>query len=221
MAEEERRQINVLVVDDDRDIADILHDFISDQEKSVDVCYDGLAAIDNIQKTCYDLVLVDLMMPRVDGLEVLRYAKIAYPDVIVIILTGYASLETAITSLREGAYDYIRKPCKLDEINHVVENALEKIRLYRENKKLLKKLQDAYYQLMVLKQEKGQNSKVASMNFFSSNLPALHYVCNSNSPNVNYLEKLQALSSLKDNGMLTDSEFDSFKNHLLGMIDNK
>jgi len=214
-------QINILIVDDDKVIADILKDLLSERGQAVDVCYDGLDAVESIQKNVYDLIIVDLVMPRIGGLDVLKYAKKINPDVIVIIITGYASLETAIMAIKEGAYDYIRKPCKLEEVKIAVENAIDKIRLNRENKGLLKKLQDAYHELMVLKKEKNEDQKTANINFFSSNIPSLHYLYSTDSPASNHIDKLQALSSLKENGLVTESEFKAFKRHLLTMISLK
>jgi YesN/AraC family two-component response regulator len=224
MHEEKDLQIKILIVDDDKVIADILNDLLADTQRLVDVCYDGFAAIESIQKGFYDLILVDLVMPKVGGLDILKYAKKTNPNVIVIIITGYASLETAITAIREGAYDYIRKPCKLEEIKIVVENAIDKIKLNRENRELLNKLQDAYRELMVLKKEDDEDKfliddkKTEHINFFSSSPPSLHYLYNADSPSSNYVDKLQALTSLKDNGMLTENEFKEFKRHLLKMV---
>lgn len=221
MHEDIGAQIKILIVDDDKTIADILKDLISDRGRSVDVCYDGLAAVESIQNNFYDLIIVDLVMPRVGGLDVLKYAKKINPDVIVIIITGYASLETAIMAIKEGAYDYIRKPCKLEEIKIAVENVIDRIKLNRENRELLRKLQDAYHELMVLKKDKDKDEKTERINFFSSNLPSLHYLYHNNLPSNSYIEKLQALSSLKEKGMLTEGEFKAFKSHLLNMISLK
>jgi len=218
MPEELALQTKILIVDDDQTIAEVLKDLISAPQRSVNVCYDGLSAIESIQKSFYDLIIVDLVMPRVGGLDLLSYAKKINPDIIVIIITGYASIETAIMAIREGAYDYITKPFKLEEIKIVVENAVDKIKLNRENRELLKKLQDAYHELMLLKEEKDEGKKIASINFFSSNMPSLHYLYDNDSPPNNYVDKLQALSSLKENGMLTESEFKVFKGHLLKMV---
>jgi len=218
MYKETDLQINILIVDDDKTVADILKDFLSDSGSSVGVCYDGLAAVESLQKDVYDLVIVDLVMPKVGGLDILKYAKEINPDIIVIIITGYASLETAIMAIKKGAYDYITKPCKLEEIKIVVENAVDKIRLNREKSELLKKLQNAYHELMVLKKEKNEDEKITSINFFSSNMPSLHYLYNTGSPTSNHIDKLQALSSLKENGLLTESEFKTFKKHLLKTI---
>ncbi len=219
MKEKNGLHIKILIVDDDKVVADILKDLISeDSERSVDVCYDGLTAIERIQKNPYDLILVDLVMPRVGGLDLLKYAKKVNPDVIVVIITGYASLETAIMAIKEGAYDYIRKPCNLEEIRIVVNNAIDKIKLNGENKELLKKLQDAYHELMALKEKKLEDEEIANISFFSPNVPSLHYLFNPDYPPNNYIDKFQALSSLKENGLLTEGEFRTFKKHLLNAI---
>jgi DNA-binding NtrC family response regulator len=215
------QQINILVVDDEKAVADILKDCISDKGRSIDVCYDGLDGLDHIHNNFYDLIIVDLVMPKVGGLDVLKYAKNVNPDVLVIIITGYASLESAIMAVREGAYDYIRKPCKLEEIRIVVDNAIDKIKLFRENRGLLKEVKDAYHELMLLKKEKKADKKISSINFFSSNMPSLHYLYNSNSSSDNTIDKLQALSSLRESGSLTESEFKTFKYNLLNSINSE
>jgi len=212
------QQIKILIVDDEKAVADILKDCISDKGRSIDVCYDGLDGIDHIQKDLYDLIIVDLVMPKVGGLDVLKYAKKTNPDVLVMIITGYASVETAIMAVKEGAYDYIRKPCKLEEIRISVDNAIDKITLFRENRELLKEIKDAYHELMLLKEEKKPDKKISSINFFSSNMPSLHHLYNNNSSPNNTIDKLQALSSLKETGSLTEGEFKTFKQNLLKMI---
>jgi DNA-binding response OmpR family regulator len=221
MHQETGPEIKILIVDDDKVVADILKDLTSEKERSVDVCYDGLSAIENIQRNVYEIIIVDLVMPRLDGIEVLRYAKKVNPGVIVIIITGYASLETAIMAVKEGAYDYIRKPCKLEEIRISVDNAIDKIKLFRENRGLLKEIKDAYHELMLLKNEKKADRKIPSINFFSSNMPSLHYLYNNNSSPNNAIDMLQALSSLKESGSLTESEFKTFKHNLLKMISHE
>nr|MBC8359972.1 sigma-54-dependent Fis family transcriptional regulator [Candidatus Desulfatibia profunda] len=212
------QNIKILIVDDDKNIAEILVDIVSAKGRVVDVCHNGVDAVESIRNNLYDLIMVDLVMPKMGGLDVLKYAKTANPDVLVIIITGYASLETAVTAIKEGAYDYITKPCKLEEIRMVVENAIDKIRLNRENRELLEKLQEAYHELMALKESKGEDDKITKINFFSANMPNLHYLYNRSSPPGNYIDKLQALSSLRESGTLTESEFKAFKNYLLKTI---
>ena len=214
MVEKNSPRVKILIVDDDKSIAEVLEGLVSNEGRTVHVCHDGMAALERIEKDQYDLILVDLIMPKLGGLDILKYAKKINPETIVVILTGYASLETAITAIREGAYDYINKPCKLEEIEIVVENAIEKIKLNRENRALLQKLQDAYHELIELKKEKGEE-KISSINFFSSNMPNLHSEYRNNPPPDSFIDQLEALSTLKENGTLTDKEFKVFKQHLL------
>ena len=216
--EENRLPIRILIADDDKVIANILNDIISNSERSVEICHDGQEAVDKIKEQSFDLIISDLVMPHKGGLEVLKFAKQLNPDVLVIILTGYASLETAVTAVKEGAYDYIMKPCKLAEIRIVVDRATEKIKFHKENKDLLKKLHEAYEKLIEVDKTKDSNKKkLASLNFFSSSMAGLHYLYNNNT-NPNYVEKLETLSYLRENGTLTEDEFKSFKNYYLKMV---
>ncbi len=217
MVEEKSPQIKVLIVDDDKSIAEVLEGLISNNERTVHVCHDGVSALERIEKHPYDLILSDLIMPKVGGLEILKYAKKINPEIIVVLLTGYASLETAIEAIREGAYDYIRKPCKLEEIEIVVKNAIEKIKLNRENRELLKKLQDAYHELIELKKETCEE-KISSINFFSSNMPNLQTFNKGNTSPDRHIDQLEILSSLKENGNLTENEFEVFKEQLIRNI---
>ena len=217
MVKKKSPQIKVLIVDDDKSIAEVLEGLISDNERTVHVCHDGVTALERIEKHPYDLILVDLIMPKVGGLDILKYAKKINPEIMVVILTGYASLESAIEAIREGAYDYIRKPCKLEEIQIVVDNAIEKIRLNRENRALIKKLQDAYHELIELKKETCEE-KISSINFFSSSMPNLHTLYKSNSSPDHHIDQLEILSSLKENGNLTENEFEVFKEQLIRNI---
>lgn len=210
--------VRILIVDDERAVASILRDLLSAGGRSIDVCHDGVEAIELIQENAYDLIIVDLVMPRVGGLEVLRFAKKTRPDTIVVIITGHASLETAITAIKEGAYDYIKKPCKLDEIKIVVDNAIEKIMLNRENRNLMIKLQDAYNELIALKKEKCKEERIANINFFPSNMPGLHYLYESGSSLGNCVDQLKELSSLRESGALTEAEFNALKKRYLRSI---
>ena len=214
--------VRILIVDDDKVIADILKDLAStpEQGRSVSVCYGGSEAIDRLRNSFFDLIITDLKMPNTDGMEVLRFAKKMNPAVLVIIVTGYASLETAIIAVKEGAYDYIMKPCKLDEIKIVVNRATDTIKLNRENKELLRKLQEACHELIVLNKVRNKTEKTASLNIFPSSTVGIHHLYNNTMPD-NYVDNLQTLASLKEKGMLTEGEFKALKNHYLDILDNK
>ena len=102
--------IRSVIVDDDRTIGDVLKDLVSKEHVSVKVFNDGLEAVEFITREPVDVVITDLLMPRIGGMEVLRQAKAMNPDVVVIIITGHGSLETAIEAIHDGAYEYIKKP---------------------------------------------------------------------------------------------------------------
>ena len=215
--------IRSVIVDDDRTIGEILKDLVSKEHVSVDVFSDGLEAIEFITKERVDVVITALLMPRIGGIEVLRQAKAMNPDVVVIIITGHGSLETAIEAIHEGAYDYIKKPFKLQEMEIVFNNAVEKVNLIRKNKQLLKELKEAYDQLVAIKnarnegndEQKLERHRMARLNFFSSDRLGLHLMHSAASSEPNYFEQLQNISTLKRDGLLTESEFNTLKFYLI------
>ncbi len=215
--------IRSVIVDDDRTIGDVLKDLITKEHISVEVFNDGLEAIEFITKEPVDVVITDLIMPRIGGMEVLRQAKAMNPEVVVIIITGHGSLESAIEAIREGAYDYIKKPFKLQEMEIVFNNAVEKVNLIRENTQLLKELREAYDRLPVIKKERNEGDdeqtverdRIASLNFFSSDHPGLHLLHSATIGEPNYFEQLQNIATLKRDGLLTEKEFKTLKVHLI------
>ena len=137
-----RNQIRMLIAEDDEILGTMLREFLQKPERELQVKKNGQEAIRDFINQPYDIVIADLMLPGADGLQVLKEVKARYPECEVIIITGYASLDTAIQAIRGGAYDYIRKPFKLEELEVAVKNASEKILLIRENRHLLQKLKD-------------------------------------------------------------------------------
>jgi DNA-binding response OmpR family regulator len=215
LIEEGKGQIRILIVDDDAGIADVLQDLVAQEGRVVHACYDGLKAVEKLQAGGYDLIILDLVIPGLEWLEVFKYAKQVNPEVLVIIITGFATLETAIAAIKEGAYDYIQKPFKLDGFRNAIDNAVEKVKLNRENGELVGKLQSAYKELTELKQQKAPAGKIASINFLSSSMPSLHYLYDQKGDESAILDKLNALVSLREKGLLSDREFRAMKGHLL------
>jgi len=119
----------ILVVDDDEFVCNSLKWLLIDEGYEVEVCTDGKSALQVLSKSGFDLVLTDLMMPEVDGLAVLQEVKRTSPNTAVIILTGYGTLESAMAALREGAYDFLTKPCDDGEMKYKIQGALEQRRL--------------------------------------------------------------------------------------------
>src|SRR5215470_8272648 len=134
-------EARVLVVDDEKSMRDLLAITLQKAGYDVTLAEGGAAAVEAIRRDPFDAVITDLRMPKVDGLQVLRSAKELSPDTAVIMVTAMASTETAVEAMKLGAYDYITKPFKLDEVNLIIKNALERKQLRAENQYLRKQLE--------------------------------------------------------------------------------
>jgi response regulator RpfG family c-di-GMP phosphodiesterase len=126
----------VLIVDDEKFIRDILADFLGMEGYIVRTAEDGAAALNELRQAHYDLVISDLKMPRMGGIGLLDEIVHVAPNALTIIMTGFGTVETAIDAMKRGAYDYILKPFKVEEVIRVVQRGLEKQRLAAENLRL-------------------------------------------------------------------------------------
>ena len=126
----------ILVVDDELSIREFFEIVLSEDGHEVDAVASGEEAFDKIEKKPYDLVITDLLMPGVDGMAVMERVKDISPETLVLMITAFATAESAVEAMKKGAYDYLMKPFKVDEIRLVVKNALEKSNLRRENQAL-------------------------------------------------------------------------------------
>ena len=134
----------ILIVDDDPEILDVIADILQQAGYDVDQAKDGRNAIRRIEDDFYDLVVTDLNLPKVDGMKVLQYVVDQSPDTTCIILTGYGTIKGSVEAIKTGAFDYISKPVKSDEILIVVEKALKFRQLERENTLLKQQLRKKY-----------------------------------------------------------------------------
>lgn len=134
----------ILVVDDESKIREFFSDFLKHEGFDVDTAENGEIAINTIDQDFYDIALIDLNMPKVDGMRVLTYLVENSYDSIGIILTGYASIKNAVEAMKTGAFDYLAKPVKMDEVLMVIKRALEFRDLKRENLVLKKQLKKKY-----------------------------------------------------------------------------
>jgi two-component system, NtrC family, response regulator PilR len=116
--------IKILVVDDERSMREFLEIMLQKQGYEVTCAETGKEALDCIQRETYDLVITDIRMKPINGLDVLKQCKVISPSTVVIIISAYASAETAVAAMQEGAYDYLPKPFNVDEIRTVIRNAL-------------------------------------------------------------------------------------------------
>jgi DNA-binding NtrC family response regulator len=133
----------ILIVDDETVVRDSLGKWFSSEGYQARPVASAREALESIQNTEFDVALLDIKMPGMDGMELQSRLKEADPELTVIIMTGYASVETAVQALKLGAYDYITKPIDPDELSHLVANALEHRRTRREVVRLRENLQEA------------------------------------------------------------------------------
>lgn len=136
----------ILIIEDEAAIRRVLNKILSEENDSyiVEEAEDGLKGIEKIKNEDYDLVLCDIKMPIMDGVEVLEAARKLKPEIQMVMISGHGDLETAVNTMRLGAFDYISKPPDLNRLLNTVRNALDKKQLVVENKILKKKVSKNY-----------------------------------------------------------------------------
>lgn len=117
---------NILLVDDEKDFVEILAMRLEEAGENVTPAYDGRMCLDILEKESIDVVILDIKMPGMDGIQTLRKIKILHPLVEVILLTGHGTTETAITGMKLGAFDYLLKPADFDDLKEKLAGAKKK-----------------------------------------------------------------------------------------------
>ncbi len=134
----------ILIVDDEEIVIRSCMRILEDPNYVVDSAQNGLDALRMVEETPYDIVVLDIMMPKMDGMEVLQQVKERHPEVDVIMVTGLSQIQTAVKAMKLGAFDYLPKPFDPDELTHVVERALERRRLLQQNQDLQSEVSSKY-----------------------------------------------------------------------------
>ena len=136
----------ILIIEDEAAIRRVLKKIISEENEGYEVAEasDGLGGLEMILNNDYDLVLCDIKMPKMDGVEVLEKVKKVKPEIPIVMISGHGDLDTAVNTMRLGAFDYISKPPDLNRLLNTVRNALDKKELIVENKRLKKKVSKNY-----------------------------------------------------------------------------
>ncbi|MGH1363591.1 MAG: sigma-54-dependent transcriptional regulator [Calditrichia bacterium] len=116
----------VMVVDDEENIREVLSNYLESLGYEVVTATDGQNALDNFEAGSFDLIVSDLLMPAIDGLELLKQIREKDKDVIFLMITGYPSIETAVEAIKKGAYDYITKPFHMEDVKLRIERSFEK-----------------------------------------------------------------------------------------------
>jgi DNA-binding NtrC family response regulator len=132
----ETESARILIVDDEAVVRESLGDWFRDEGYDVDTAESAKVALEKMAHASWDIFLLDVRMPGIDGLELQRKLKEAQPEATVIIMTAYASVESAVEAMKQGAYDYIIKPFNPDDLQHTIQKAVERKKLVSENKQL-------------------------------------------------------------------------------------
>ncbi len=184
----------ILVVEDSKPLREMLVHVLKDEETHADPAKDGKEALDRYYNAPYDLIITDLNMPELTGIELIK--KIREQDDLVefIIITGYASLESAVEAIKAGAFDYIIKPFKVEELKVAVRNVRDKVALKKKNKTLMEKLRSFYEEI-----DRYKYTKVTSWT-------------------EKIIKEIENLNRLRKEGLLKDDEFENFKKRIFEKI---
>ena len=134
------KKISILIVDDEESVRDSLYNWFLEDGFHVECAENAKRALTILESDQFDIILADIKMPGMDGLEMLRRIKLIKPDSIVIVMTAFATVDTAVKALKDGAYDYVTKPFDPDDLTHLIRNATKQISLVEENETLKQKV---------------------------------------------------------------------------------
>ena len=149
----------ILVADDEQSMREFLDIMLKKEGYKVSLASNGEEVAKLVENDLFDLVLMDIRMPKLDGISALKKIKANAPETVVIMITAYASADTAIKAMKEGAYDYITKPFKVEEIKLIIKNALEKKNLQKENILLKQAVKDRFHFGNII----GQSPKMVAL----------------------------------------------------------
>jgi len=134
------KKISILIVDDEESVRDSLYNWFIEDGYRVECAENANRALSILESDNFDIILADIKMPGMDGLEMLRRIKLLKSDSIVIVMTAFATVDTAVQALKDGAFDYVTKPFDPDDLSHLIRNASKQISLVEENENLKKKV---------------------------------------------------------------------------------
>jgi DNA-binding NtrC family response regulator len=141
---EKMQKAKIVIAEDEKTQRDLLEGFLIKEGFSVEAVTNGKEVLQKLKGNFFDLALIDYKMPELDGLQTLQEIRKLYPDLPVVMMTAYGTVETAVASMKEGALDYLTKPIDLDELLLMLQKVIERTTLIKENKELKAQLQERY-----------------------------------------------------------------------------
>jgi CheY-like chemotaxis protein len=220
--------VRVLIVDDDQICREVLRDALDQLGVEMELAGDGVEGLEKLSAKPFDLLITDLNMPRMDGLGLLREARHRYPHILTIVITGYGSLESAVEAIRQGTYDYIQKPFRIDEIVLVTRNAVERIIILREKNRILQELTLAHRRLAQYEQsekhrqedalpasEERQGEGLDTLCLFPRHTAPLAVFERPSEGASRVLSALERLRDLRRQGVIDDREMERLKKKIL------
>ncbi len=213
----------VLVVDDDEIFLEILAQTVQDAGAQAVLAGDGMEALQRLSTAEFDILITDLNMPRMDGLTLLRQAGERYPRMLGILVTGFGSLESAIEALRLGVYDYIQKPFMTERVLVTIRNAIERVRVFKENSTLLEKIEILHKKLCLMEGKRYPSHEVYSSSgqlikgplFPDTTLRQDAFLENPEGNPSRTLAALEILRSLRQDSIITETELNRIKQAVL------
>jgi CheY-like chemotaxis protein len=210
----------VLVADDDEIFLEILTDAVKDAGARAETARDGLEALQRLADSAFDILITDLNMPHMDGLALLREVRTQYPHMLCILITGFGSLESAIEALRLGVYDYIQKPFMTERVSVIIRNALERVKVFKENALLLEKIEILHKKLCLMEGKRYPAHEVYSSSGQLIKGPLFPdgtflrqdaFLENPAGNPSRTLAALEILRSLRQDSIITDSELNRIR----------
>lgn len=153
--------IRILIVDDNKDLREIIEEYLKDGGDVTEGADNGKDALQKHNRNPYDLIITDLNMPELTGIELMKTIRKDTDMTEFIIITGYASIDSAVEAIKIGAYDYIVKPFRMEELKVVVKNARDKIKLKKINTQLFERLKSFYNEIERYSQQTGDTETIS------------------------------------------------------------
>ena len=173
-------QYFILIVEDDKSLVKLFSEFITQKGHHVDIALTGTEALNKLSGHSYDLLLIDLKLPDMNGIELVKWVKNNSPDTITVILSGHATIELTLDAISLGAFDFLLKPVELAKLNIVIENGLEQRKIILQNKKLIQELRIAKKDLEARMRHRAVQLKKSESKFRSlyDQAPDVYYTVN-------------------------------------------